>query len=105
MDTIKCIIGTRKNQKDNEDLIMRITTKNITFIAATIVLIIISAFFITKTVRGEVDHEMIACEKYYQVLEQEYRVLYGRNLTLSRLSEDTRRIEIEGGDRIADLSL
>ena len=72
MDTIKCIIGTRKNQKDNEDLIMRITTKNITFIAATIVLIIISAFFITKTVRGEVDHEMIACEKYYQVLEQEY---------------------------------
>ena len=26
-------------------------------------------------------------------------------VTISRLSEDTRRIEIEGGDRIADLSL
>ena len=51
---------------------MRSTSKNITFIAATIVLILISAFFITKTVRGEADHERIATEKYYQVLEQEY---------------------------------
>lgn len=51
---------------------MRSTTKNITFIATTIVLILISAFFITKTVRGQEDHEMIATEKYYQALEQEY---------------------------------
>jgi len=51
---------------------MKNTTKNITFIAATIALVLISAFFITKTVRGQADHEMIACEKYYQVLEQEY---------------------------------
>lgn len=71
MDTIKYILVVRK-RKDNEDLIMRNTTKNITFIAATIVLILISAFFITKTVRGQADHEMMACEKYYQVLEQEY---------------------------------
>lgn len=71
LDIIKCILVIRK-RKDNEDLIMRSTTKNITFIAATIILILISAFFITKTVRGQVDHELAACEKYYQVLEQEY---------------------------------
>ena len=71
MDTIKCILVIRK-RKDNEDLIMRSTTKNITFIAATFILILISAFFMTKTVRGQVDHELAACEKYYQVLEQEY---------------------------------
>jgi len=71
LDTTKCILGIRK-RKDNEDLIMRNTTKNITFIVSTIALILISAFFITKTVRGEADHERIATEKYYQVLEQEY---------------------------------
>ncbi len=51
---------------------MRNTPKNITFIASTIALILISAFFVTKTVRGQEDRETIACEKYYQVLEQEY---------------------------------
>jgi len=51
---------------------MKNTTKNITFIAATIILILVSAFFITKTVRGQVDSEVVVSEKYYRTLEQEY---------------------------------
>lgn len=51
---------------------MKNSAKNIAFITATIILILCSAFFITKTVRGQVDSETAVNEKYYQVLEQEY---------------------------------
>lgn len=51
---------------------MKNSVKNMAFITATIILILCSAFFITKTVRGQVDSETAANEKYYRVLEQEY---------------------------------
>ena len=51
---------------------MKNSAKNITFIAATIMLVLISAFFITKTVQGQADDDAVVSEKYYQALEQEY---------------------------------
>lgn len=51
---------------------MKNSVKNMVFIATTIVLILCSAFFITKTVCGQVDEDVIASEKYYRVQEQEY---------------------------------
>ena len=35
-------------------------------------LVLISAFFITKTVQGQADDDAVVSEKYYQALEQEY---------------------------------
>lgn len=51
---------------------MKSTARNITFIMATVLLILISTFFITKTVQGQSDKELAAREGYYQALEQEY---------------------------------
>ena len=51
---------------------MKSTAKNITFIMTTILLILISTFFVTKTVQGQSDKELAAREGYYLVLEKEY---------------------------------
>ena len=53
-------------------IMMMNSAKNITFIAATIILVLCSAFFITKTVQGQSDTDVVAKERYYHALEQEY---------------------------------
>ena len=53
-------------------IMMMNSAKNITFIAATIILVLCSAFFITKTVQGQSDTDVLEKEGYYQALEQEY---------------------------------
>ena len=51
---------------------MRNSAKNITFILVTIMLILISVFFITKTVQGSADINIAEKERYFIDLEQEY---------------------------------
>ena len=51
---------------------MRNSAKNITFILVTIMLILISVFFITKTVEGSVDINTAEKERYFMELEEEY---------------------------------
>ena len=51
---------------------MRHAAKNITFILVTIMLILISLFFITKTVQGSADIKTAEKERYFLQLEQEY---------------------------------
>ena len=51
---------------------MKNSVKNVTFTVVTIILVLCSAFFITKTVQGQSDTDVAAKEGYYQALEQEY---------------------------------
>ena len=51
---------------------MKNSIKDVTFTVVTIILVICSAFFITKTVQGQSNTDVAAKEGYYQALEQEY---------------------------------
>ena len=80
---------------------MKNTTKNISFIVVTIMLILISIFFISKTVQGREDIAAVEKERYFRVLEQEYveeirTYLNEQGYTNSGVSL-TRVVDEEGG--------
>lgn len=83
------------------EYIMKNTTKNISFIVVTIMLILISTFFISKTVQGRVDIAAAEKERYFRMLEQEYveeirAYLNEQGYTNSGVSI-TRVVDEEGG--------
>lgn len=80
---------------------MKNTTKNLSFIVVTIMLILTSIFFISKTVQGREDIETVEKERYFRVLEQEYveeirTYLNEQGYTNSGVSL-TRVVDEEGG--------